>query len=67
MCHGTGVAGAPKVGDKDAWAQRIAQGNEKLYENAIKGIKAMPPRGTCADCSDADLKAAVDHMVEKSK
>lgn len=67
MCHGTGVGGAPKVGDKAAWAPRIAQGVNTLHDHAIAGIRAMPPKGTCATCSDDEIKAAVDYMVSKSK
>ena len=66
-CHATGAAGAPKLGDKAAWAPRIAQGMDTLHANAVNGIRAMPPRGTCAACSDDDLKAAVDYMVGVSK
>lgn len=66
-CHGTGAAGAPKLGDKDAWAARIAQGKDTLYSNAINGFNMMPPRGTCAACSDDDIKAIVDYMVEQSQ
>ena len=70
-CHGTGAAGAPKTGDKPAWEARIAQGNDKLYENAIKGYKGakgvMPAKGGRADLKDADVKAAVDYMVAQSK
>lgn len=67
MCHGTGVAGAPKVGDKAAWKNRIAQGMDTLHTHAIQGIRAMPPKGTCAACSDDEIKAAVDFMVGRSK
>ncbi|WKD49648.1 c-type cytochrome [Microbulbifer spongiae] len=66
-CHAAGVAGAPKLGDVAAWAPRIAKGMETLYSNAINGINAMPPKGLCMDCSDDEIKATVDYMVEKSK
>ncbi len=70
-CHAAGVAGAPKFGDKAAWKDRIAQGNAKLYEHAIKGFQGkagfMPPKGGNGALSDAEVKAAVDHMVSKSK
>ena len=66
-CHATGAAGAPKVGDKAAWQPRIAQGMDTLVNHAINGIRAMPPKGTCATCSDADLRAAVEYMVSESK
>lgn len=66
-CHGTGVAGAPKAGDKVAWAPRIAQGNDTLYKNAIAGKNAMPPKGGAADLSDGEIKGAVDHLVGLSK
>jgi cytochrome c5 len=69
-CHGTGVAGAPKVGDKAAWTARIAEGSATLYEHAIKGFQGkagvMPPKGG-SSASDADVKAAVDYMVSASK
>ncbi len=62
-CHSTGAAGAPKLGDKAAWAAPIKQGKDTLYTHALNGIRGMPPRGTCASCSDDEIKAAVDHMV----
>ncbi|MCA1245472.1 cytochrome c5 family protein [Massilia sp. MS-15] len=69
-CHGAGVAGAPKLGDKAAWTPRIAQGNAILYEHAIKGFQGkagvMPPKGG-ASVPDADVKAAVDFMVAAAK
>jgi cytochrome c5 len=67
MCHGAGVAGSPKFGDKAAWKARIAQGMPTLYSHAIKGIRAMPAKGTCAACSDKEIKNAVDYMVSKAK
>jgi len=67
ICHGSGVAGAPKVGDKQAWAPRIATGMDALLANAIKGKNAMPPMGTCSECSNADLAAAIEFMVSKSQ
>lgn len=66
-CHGAGVAGAPKLGDKAAWALRIKSGNEALYGSALKGKGAMPAKGGNASLGEADLKAAVDYMVEQSK
>ena len=66
-CHGTGAAGAPKLGDKGAWKARIGQGKSKLYGNAINGFKGMPPKGGRGDLSDATVKAIVDYMVSQSK
>lgn len=66
-CHGAGVAGAPKTGDKAAWATRIKSGNDALYGSALKGKGAMPAKGGNAGLSDADVKAAVDYMVGQSK
>ncbi len=70
-CHGTGAAGAPKVGDKAAWSARIAKGTAELYNNAINGFTGssgvMPAKGGRADLSDDAVKAAVDHMVANSK
>lgn len=66
-CHGTGAAGAPMLGDPGVWAARLDAGIETVYANAINGIRGMPPRGTCMACSDDEIKAAVDHMLENSK
>jgi len=69
-CHGAGIAGAPKFGDKAAWAPRIAQGTNTLYQHAIKGFQGefgmMPPKGG-STAPDADVKAAVDYMVAAAK
>jgi cytochrome c5 len=69
-CHGAGIAGAPKVGDKGAWAPRVAQGANVLYEHAVKGFQGkagvMPPKGG-SSAPDADVKAAVDYMVAAAK
>jgi len=62
-CHVAGVAGAPKFGDKAAWAPLIAQGIDALTASVIKGKGAMPPRGAAGGASDADLRAAVEYMV----
>ncbi len=67
MCHSAGVAGAPKFGDKAAWKARIAQGTPVLYDHALKGIRAMPAKGTCATCTEKEIKNAVDYMVSKAK
>ena len=70
-CHGTGAAGAPKLGDKADWTARIAQGNATLYTHAIKGYQGkkgfMPAKGGNATLTDDAVKAAVDHMVAASK
>ncbi|AMX01306.1 c-type cytochrome [Microbulbifer thermotolerans] len=66
-CHGAGIAGAPKFGDAGAWAPRIAQGMDTLYTHALNGFNAMPAKGLCMDCSEDEVKAAVDYMVENSK
>lgn len=66
-CHDAGVAGAPKIGDVAGWSARIAQGEETLVANAINGIRGMPPRGTCMNCSDEEIKLAVEHMVAASQ
>jgi cytochrome c5 len=70
-CHGAGVAGAPKSGDKAAWSQRIAQGKPLLYEHAIRGYQGkagvMPAKGGNAALADADVKSAVDYMIALTK
>lgn len=65
-CHNTGAAGAPKVGDKAAWAPRVAQGKDAIYKNALNGKGAMPPKGGGASLTDEEVKAAVDFMLGKS-
>jgi len=67
VCHATGVAGAPKVGDKAAWGPRIAQGKPALYNSALHGKGAMPPKGGNAALSDDAVKAAVDYMAAQAK
>lgn len=66
-CHGAGLAGSPKIGDKAAWAPRIKTGKDALYQSALKGKNAMPAKGGQAALTDAEVKAAVDYMVSKSK
>ena len=64
MCHGTGVAGAPKFGNAADWAPRVARGAAALYTSALNGTpKGMPPRGGNGELKDADVKAAVDYMM----
>lgn len=68
MCHTAGVAGAPKLNNAGDWAPRIAKGIEVLYKHGIEGFgAAMPAKGMCMDCSDDEIKAAVDFMVEGAK
>ena len=66
-CHGTGAAGAPKLGDKGAWSKRISQGMDTLFDHAINGFKGMPAKGGNASLSDAAVNAAVEYMVKGSK
>lgn len=68
-CHDAGVAGAPKLGDKAAWAPRIKQGKDALYKVALTGKPgtAMVAKGGFANLSDADVKAVVDMMMAKAK
>ncbi|MGZ5187447.1 MAG: c-type cytochrome, partial [Caldimonas sp.] len=65
-CHAQGVAGAPKFGDKAAWAPRVAQGIDALTASAIKGKNAMPPKGG-STASDAEIKAVVTYMANAAK
>ncbi len=62
-CHGAGVAGAPKTGDKAAWAPRLKLGKDAMVASVIKGKGAMPPKGGNASLADADIKAAVDYLA----
>jgi cytochrome c5 len=63
VCHTAGIAGAPKLGDKAAWAPRLKTGIDTLHASALKGKNAMPPKGGNLSLSDADVSAAVDYMV----
>jgi cytochrome c5 len=67
VCHAAGIAGAPKIGDKTAWAPRIATGIATLHTSALRGKNAMPPKGGNLALPDADVEAAVDYMVAASK
>lgn len=67
-CHNIGIAGAPKFADAAQWESRIAKGMDTLYANSINGMPpGMPAKGMCFSCSDDDLKAIVDYMVEAVK
>jgi cytochrome c5 len=70
-CHGAGIAGAPKAGDKAAWGPRIAKGKDTLYDHALKGFQGgsgvMPPKGGRADLPDDLIKQGVDYMVGMAK
>ena len=67
VCHAAGVAGAPKTGDKAAWAPRIALGVDALTASVIKGKGAMPPKGGAMAASDAEIHAAVQYLVDRAK
>lgn len=64
-CHASGVAGAPVAGDADAWSSRVDKGMETLIDHAINGFNAMPPKGGCGSCSDEEIQAAVEYLVEQ--
>jgi cytochrome c5 len=70
-CHGSGIAGAPKVGDRESWKPRIAKGIGSLANHAINGFTGetgvMPPKGGAVSLSDAEVEAAVRYMVMKSR
>lgn len=70
-CHGAGIAGAPKMGDKAAWAPRIAQGADTLHTHALQGFQGkggyMPPKGGRTDLSDQSVINAVDYIVAASQ
>lgn len=63
-CHGSGVMGAPKIGNKGDWGPRIGQGRDTLNKHAIAGIRGMPPKGGCATCSDDEIIAAVGVLIK---
>lgn len=64
VCHRAGVAGAPKFRDETDWVPRLAKADmTELVAIAMKGLNAMPPKGTCVECTEADLRAAITYMV----
>ena len=67
-CHSTGAAGAPKVGAGMSveWEPRLEKGLDAAVQNAINGINTMPAKGLCFDCTDEDLRAIVEYMIESS-
>jgi cytochrome c5 len=66
-CHSSGAAGAPKLGDKNAWRPKIAQGSNTLLQHALHGYNAMPAQGGCTACTESEIKAAVDYLVAQGK
>lgn len=70
-CHDAGIAGAPKLGDKGQWSKRVAKGVATLYASAVNGMQgsagAMPAKGGNPALSDAEVKAAVDYILARSK
>ena len=64
FCHSTGAAGAPKTGDKAAWAPRMEKGMDTLVKNVEEGYKGMPPKGMCNDCTAEDYKALIEYMAK---
>ncbi len=67
VCHASGIAGAPKAGDKAAWAPRLKTGMDALYAASLKGKGAMPPKGGNLSLADADVRAAVDYLAGTAK
>lgn len=66
-CHNSGLMGAPKKGDADDWAARVSQGDAVLAKHAIEGFNAMPAKGTCMDCSDDEIVAAINYMINPNE
>ncbi len=62
VCHGAGVSGAPKLKDVAEWTPRLAKGEDALWKSLMSGLNAMPPKGTCMNCSDDELHAALGYM-----
>ena len=63
VCHTSGVANAPKTGNADDWAPRLAKGMDVLVKSAENGLNAMPPKALCMDCSADDYKALIEYMA----
>ena len=66
LCHGPGVGGAPRIGDRKAWSSRAESGLEGLVRSALRGRGGMPPSGGLAGLKETELRAAIDYMLRKS-
>ncbi len=66
-CHATGLAGAPKLGDRAAWAPRLGGGNSELVKAVVKGKGAMPPKAGNPSLTEGDIRAAVEFMLSQIK
>ena len=62
LCHVAGQGGAPRMGDSEAWASRLSQGNDRLLQNTVEGLNRRPPLGYCMDCSEEDFMVMI-HMM----
>ena len=62
-CHASGAAGAPLLGDLEAWNSRMEKGMDVVMTNVVNGVNAMPAKGLCMDCTDNELRAIVDYMI----
>jgi cytochrome c5 len=65
-CHAGGAAGAPRVGRPEEWRERIDRGTDEMLRNTIAGMPGMPPRGGCTACSDEELEAAIEFMLQRT-
>lgn len=63
-CHSGGWQGAPVANDPAEWSARLEKGSDSVFQNVKKGVNGMPPMGTCMDCSDLELRAAIDEMTK---
>ena len=66
LCHGSGIAGAPRFGNRADWELRIKKRISLLLKHVKNGYRAMPPKGTCLECSSKDLEAAIHYMTDGS-
>ncbi|MEQ8691580.1 MAG: c-type cytochrome [Pseudomonadales bacterium] len=63
-CHATGVSDAPRLANAEDWGSRLDKSMDELMASTLNGLNAMPPKGTCMNCSDEELQLAVDYMLE---
>lgn len=67
VCHNAGVAGAPKTGDAQAWAPKLEKDMATLVQSVKNGLNAMPPKGMCFDCTDAEYEALITYMAKPAE
>ena len=65
VCHATGVSEAPLLGDREKWQPLIDKGMDAMLATSLAGLNLMPPKGACVDCSEEEMQAAIQYMIDQ--